>query len=273
MQVVGWFTEHCDPLLKVSIVPRGSSALGFAQYLPNENLLYTLPQLQGRISMTLGGRAAEDVLLGQVRTAPLSKRHLDLQGVAASLIAWCICVSCQRVNVADVQCAYAADYFLNPARYSWHERRVQLCLNVHFRLQVSTGAQNDLEKITQMAYSSVAVYGMNAKIGLVSFPPDRNRLDKPYSDETAQLIDAEARQIITACYERTKALLEEKRNMVETLALVRHLVSGTLSSMTHLACSQTGVGAAASAPVCIAACSAALQCPACAHHFLHGSGQ
>lgn len=65
--MVGWFTEHCDPLLKVSIVPRGSAALGFAQYLPNENLLLTLEQLQGRISMTLGGRAAEELFIGKVR--------------------------------------------------------------------------------------------------------------------------------------------------------------------------------------------------------------
>lgn len=66
VQVVGWFTEHCDPLLKVSIVPRGSAALGFAQYLPNENLLYTLEQLKGRISMSLGGRAAEEIFIGKV---------------------------------------------------------------------------------------------------------------------------------------------------------------------------------------------------------------
>jgi hypothetical protein len=66
VQVVGWFTEHCDPLLKVSIVPRGSAALGFAQYLPNENLLYTMEQLRARICMTLGGRAAEEVFIGKV---------------------------------------------------------------------------------------------------------------------------------------------------------------------------------------------------------------
>ena len=66
VQVVGWFTEHCDPLLKVSIVPRGTAALGFAQYLPNENLLYTMEQLRARICMTLGGRAAEEVFIGKV---------------------------------------------------------------------------------------------------------------------------------------------------------------------------------------------------------------
>jgi AFG3 family protein len=68
VQVVGWFKEHCDPLLKVSIVPRGSAALGFAQYLPNENLLMTTEQLQDRICMTLGGRAAEEIFIGKIST-------------------------------------------------------------------------------------------------------------------------------------------------------------------------------------------------------------
>lgn len=72
-----------------------------------------------------------------------------------------------------------------------------------------------------MAYSSVAIYGMNAKIGLVSFPPDKNRFDKPYSDETAQLIDREAREIINGCYETTLALLRSKTELVEAVADVR----------------------------------------------------
>jgi hypothetical protein len=98
-------------------------------------------------------------------------------------------------------------------------------------VQVSTGAQNDLEKITQMAYSTVAVYGMNDRVGLVSFPPDKNRLDKPYSDETAKLIDEEARKIIKSCYENTLQLLQDKRAQVEALAQVStklHLPSDLL---------------------------------------------
>lgn len=126
--VVGWFLEHTEPLLKVSIVPRGTAALGFAQYLPSENLLMTTQQMQDMICMTLGGRAAEEVLIGMI----------------------------------------------------------------------STGAQNDLEKVTKIAYAKVAVYGMNPKIGLLSFPPDDNRLDKPYSQETAKIIDEEARARLSA---------------------------------------------------------------------------
>lgn len=59
--VAGWFLEHAEPLLKVSIVPRGTAALGFAQYVPNENLLMTKEQLFDMTCMTLGGRASEQV--------------------------------------------------------------------------------------------------------------------------------------------------------------------------------------------------------------------
>lgn len=59
--VAGWFLEHAEPLLKVTIVPRGTAALGFAQYVPNENLLMTKEQLLDMTCMTLGGRAAEQV--------------------------------------------------------------------------------------------------------------------------------------------------------------------------------------------------------------------
>jgi AFG3 family protein len=59
--VAGWFLEHAEPLLKVTIVPRGTAALGFAQYVPNENLLMTKEQLFDMTCMTLGGRAAEQV--------------------------------------------------------------------------------------------------------------------------------------------------------------------------------------------------------------------
>jgi AFG3 family protein len=146
--VVGWFLEHAEPLLKVSIVPRGSAALGFAQYLPNENSLMTTEQMNDMMAMALGGRAAEQVMLGRI----------------------------------------------------------------------STGAQNDLERVTRMAYSQVAVYGMNPAIGLLSFPPEEGRFDKPYSDDTARMIDGEVRTLVGASYERTVALLKEKRDLVESMA-------------------------------------------------------
>ena len=122
----------CPPP-QVSIVPRGSAALGFAQYLPNENMLMTTEQMNDMIAMALGGRAAEQVMLGKI----------------------------------------------------------------------STGAQNDLERVTKMAYSQVAIYGMNPALGLVSFPPEENQFNRPYSEDTARMIDSEVRDLITGAYTRT----------------------------------------------------------------------
>jgi len=147
--IAGWFLEHADPLLKVSIVPRGIAALGYAQYLPKEQYLYTVEQLMDGICMTLGGRVAEDIIFGRI----------------------------------------------------------------------STGAQNDLERITKMAYAMVSIYGMNAKVGNVSFndPQGEYGLTKPYSDNTAQMIDQEVRNLIQSAYDRTKNLLLEKRDLLEAL--------------------------------------------------------
>lgn len=147
--VVGWMLEHAEPLLKVSIVPRGAAALGFAQYLPNENLLMTTHQLTDMMCMTLGGRAAEEVMLGKI----------------------------------------------------------------------STGAQNDLEKVTKMAYARVAVYGMNEKVGMLSFPSDEGSFQKPYSQDTARLIDEEVRLLVADAYKRTVALVRKEKAKVSALAL------------------------------------------------------
>jgi AFG3 family protein len=146
--VVGWFLEHAEPLLKVSIVPRGSAALGFAQYLPNENVLMTTEQMNDMMAMALGGRAAEQVMLGKI----------------------------------------------------------------------STGAQNDLERVTRSAYSQVAIYGMNPAVGLLSFPPEEGRFDKPYSEDTAKLIDTEVRALVDIAYKRTLGLLNDKKHLVESMA-------------------------------------------------------
>jgi cell division protease FtsH len=148
--VAGWFLEHADPLVKVSIVPRGVAALGYAQYLPKEQYLYRTEQLFDAMCMTLGGRAAEEVCFGKI----------------------------------------------------------------------STGAQNDLERITKMAYAMVTVYGMNHRIGNVSFNDNENEfgLGKPYSESTSQMIDEEVRQLISEAYERTKKLMADKRDKVEVLA-------------------------------------------------------
>ena len=148
--ICGWFLEHAYPLLKVTIVPRGTAALGYAQYTPKEQYLYNTDQLMDQICMTLGGRAAEDIFFGKI----------------------------------------------------------------------STGASNDLQQITKMAYSMVTVYGMNDKVGNISFydPSQENYFTKPYSEETGKIIDEEVRKLIDSAYVRTKALLQLRKREVEILA-------------------------------------------------------
>ncbi|XP_048461603.1 AFG3-like protein 2 isoform X2 [Rhincodon typus] len=148
--VVGWFLEHADPLLKVSIIPRGKG-LGYAQYLPKEQYLYTKEQLFDRMCMMLGGRVAEQI----------------------------------------------------------------------FFERITTGAQDDLKKITQSAYAQIVQFGMSTKLGQVSFDLPRQGdtvVEKPYSETTAQIIDEEVRALIGTANERTVALLKEKQLEVEKVA-------------------------------------------------------
>ncbi len=148
--ICGWYLEHAYPLLKVTIVPRGTAALGYAQYTPKEQYLYNTDQLSDQICMTLGGRASEDIFFGKI----------------------------------------------------------------------STGAQNDLQQITRIAYAMVTVYGMNDKVGNVSFydPQQETTFTKPYSEETSKIIDQEVRKLIDDAYIRTKQLLTDKKAEVEKLA-------------------------------------------------------
>lgn len=149
--VCGWFLEHADPLLKVSIIPRGKG-LGYAMYLPREQFLYTTEQMMDRMCMTLGGRAAESI-------------------------------------------------FFN---------------------RITTGAQDDLQKVTQSAYSQITKYGMNEKVGNVSFQepqPGEMVFDKPFSEATAQLVDEEAKKLIGSAMDRTLALLTKHKDDVERVAL------------------------------------------------------
>ena len=148
--ICGWYLEHAYPLLKVTIVPRGVAALGYAQYTPKEQYLYSTDQLFDQICMTLGGRASESLTFNKI----------------------------------------------------------------------STGAQNDLQQVTRIAYSMVTVYGMNEKIGNVSFydPAQENQFTKPYSEETSRLIDEEVRKLIDKAYEYTKELLTQKTNQLHLLA-------------------------------------------------------
>lgn len=149
--VVSWFLEHADPLLKVSIVPRGVAALGYAQYLPKEQFLYQKEQLLDTLCTALGGRAAEEIIFKRI----------------------------------------------------------------------STGAVNDLERVTKIAYSMVTIYGMNEKVGNISFhDPSQSEytFSKPYSENTAQTIDEEVRMIVDKSFKRTRKLLLDKKQQLDSVA-------------------------------------------------------
>jgi cell division protease FtsH len=146
----GWFLEYAHPLVKVSIVPRGVAALGYAQYLPKEKYLETTEEMKDRMCMTMGGRAAERVVFDRI----------------------------------------------------------------------STGAMSDLDVVTKMAYAAIAYYGMNEKVGNISFYDMQNNstFSRPYSEETARMIDEEARKFIDEQYVRAQALLRDKRDLLDILA-------------------------------------------------------
>jgi AFG3 family protein len=148
--VAGWFLRHAEPLLKVSIIPRGSSALGYAHYLPKDQFLFSKVQLLDRMCVALGGRVSEQM----------------------------------------------------------------------FFSSITTGAQDDLKKVTRMAYSQVAIFGMNKALGPMSYQQDDNEpsFQKPYSEKTGSLIDDEARKMVSQALERTTELLASKKAEIEKVA-------------------------------------------------------
>ncbi|KAH9898094.1 ATP-dependent metallopeptidase Hfl [Cubamyces lactineus] len=151
--ICGWFLEHADPLLKVSIIPRGVGALGYAKYLPPDRYLLSTPQMLDRICMTLGGRVSEEIFFG-------------------------------------------------------HEN-------------VTTGAQDDLQKITKIAFEAVANYGMNDVVGPVSYGganATQESLVKPFSEKTAEMLDEEVRKMIIQAHQRTTELLTKHKDDVEKVA-------------------------------------------------------
>lgn len=152
--VAGWFLEHTDPVMKVSIVPRGLAALGYTLQTPlEERFLMTTEELHDKICALLGGRVAEEIIFGRI----------------------------------------------------------------------STGAQNDLERITTMAYAMVAEYGMSEELGYISLKDSQNPensygFNKKYSERTSEQIDAAVRAIIEKNHARTVELLKKHRAELEMLA-------------------------------------------------------
>ncbi|MGM0589957.1 MAG: ATP-dependent zinc metalloprotease FtsH [Bacteroidota bacterium] len=152
--IVGWFLEHTDPVLKVSIVPRGLAALGYTLQTPLEDrFLMTTEELNEKICALLGGRVAEEIIFGRI----------------------------------------------------------------------STGAQNDLERITNMAFAMVAEYGMSEDLGYISLKDSKNPdnsygFNKKYSERTAEMIDEAVNKVIRENYERTKTLLIKHKDDLEKMA-------------------------------------------------------
>lgn len=144
---LSWLLEHANPLVKVTIVPRGK-ALGAAWYLPEERQITTREQLLDEMCATLGGRAAEEVFFGEI----------------------------------------------------------------------STGASNDLERVTKQAYAMVVYYGMSDKLPNLNYYDSTGQdwgFSKPYSEDTAKLIDQEVQKMVNEQYERAKSILltnAEKHN-------------------------------------------------------------
>jgi len=150
--IAGWFSQYTDPVVKVSIVPRGLAALGYAQYLPEERYLYTKEALMDRMVMAMGGRVAEEMIFGKI----------------------------------------------------------------------TSGAQNDLERITKMAYAMVGDFGMSERVGYVSYNLQKQEeqplAGKPYSDATGLVVDQEVKALSDEIRSRTRALLEEHKDLLQTLA-------------------------------------------------------
>lgn len=148
---VSWFCEYANPLVKVTIIPRGKS-LGAAWYLPEERQLSNKEQLFDEICATLGGRASEEITFGKV----------------------------------------------------------------------STGALNDLERVSKQVYAMVAYFGMSEEIGNVSFFDSTGQSEfmfsKPYSEKTAEIIDQEVKNTIHRQYERAKQILVQHKEGLERLA-------------------------------------------------------
>ena len=149
--VASWYLPTMDPLLKVSIIPRGKT-LGASWYLPAERQLRTVTEFSERLSALLSGRAAEEIIFGEV----------------------------------------------------------------------SSGALDDLEKVTKEAYLMVVCYGFNKRIGNVSFNDStgkqENAIQRPYSEETARVIDEEVRKLVDEAYVRARALLSLHRDELVKLA-------------------------------------------------------
>lgn len=147
--LIGWLLKYTDALIRISIVPRTNSALGFAQYMPSDQKLYSSEELFERMCMALGGRAAESVIFNHI----------------------------------------------------------------------TTGAQDDLKKVTKMAYDQIRSYGMSERIGCLSFPTNsEGQFTKPYSRKLQATIDEEAQVLVAKAFQYTVKVLQENKEKLHKMA-------------------------------------------------------
>ncbi|GMR48129.1 hypothetical protein PMAYCL1PPCAC_18324 [Pristionchus mayeri] len=158
--LVGWMLEHTDALLKVTIIPRTSATLGFAQYSPKDKKLYSKEELFERMCMMLGGRVAESVKFNRI----------------------------------------------------------------------TTGAEDDLKKVTRSALAQIKLYGMNSVVGPLSFPSDDERkaglMTKPYSKKLQSTMDQEVNLLVGEAYRRTEEIVRDNMDKLELIGkeLLKHEV-------------------------------------------------
>ncbi|GFP96176.1 ATP-dependent zinc metalloprotease ftsh 8 mitochondrial [Phtheirospermum japonicum] len=218
--VVGWFLEHAEPLLKVTIVPRGTAALGFAQYVPNENLLMTKEQLFDMTCMTLGGPYHESghAVVGWFleHAEPLLKVTIVPRGTAALGFAQyvpnenllmtkeqlfdmtCMTLGGRFLAIFESNCPFHPYFhFLGMTEYMFGPEKSFLGSKCTVLLgKISTGAQNDLEKRDDGGFE----------------------MSKPYSSKTANIIDTEVREWVAKAYEQTVQLVEKHKEQVAKIA-------------------------------------------------------
>jgi len=150
--LVGWLLPRTNTILKVSIIPRGRAALGFAQQLPEERYLHSKEYLHDEITTLLGGRAAEEIKFNEI----------------------------------------------------------------------SSGAIDDLEKVTNIAYAQIIQYGMNSKFGTLSFSEKTKDVyaGKPFSDATSEIVDGEVSKMVEHCYYESKQIVQKNFAKLEEIALL-----------------------------------------------------
>ena len=187
--VAGWYLEHADPLVKVSIVPRGIAALGYAQYLPKEQFLYQTDQLLDEMCMALGGRAAEEIIFGKISTGALS----DLERITKMAYS-IVSVYGMNKNIGNLSFfdSKQSDYnFTKPYSESTAEKIDQevkrIIDNAYLRTKkLLIDKKADLEKIAKKLLEKEILF-QNDLEKLIGKRPFKSNLDLSFDEDKSQV--------------------------------------------------------------------------------------